>query len=147
MTTLYDVLGVDHQDTAPMIRRAYRDLARRHHPDSGGELRHMMAINEAWHVLGDPERRASYDTQLLRPVPGRRSRDGHTVMDFGRYDGWSLADIVAHDDDYLEWLGRTPTGRPLRREIAELVAQRTAAIEALRPTPIAPKRRWSRFSP
>jgi curved DNA-binding protein CbpA len=106
----------------------------------------MMAINEAWHVVSDPERRASYDTQLLRPVPRPRSRDGHAVMDFGRYDGWSLADIVAHDDDYLEWLSRTPTGRPLRREIAELLAQRAAAIEALRPTPIAPKRHWSRFS-
>ena len=142
MSTLYNLLGAEPGAATATIRHAYRDLARRHHPDSGGDLRTMMAINEAWHILGDPERRASYDAQLLRPRPGPASRDGHTVMDYGRYEGWSLAEIAVHDDDYLEWLNRTPTGRPLRREIQEILAQRAAAAEALRPVPIGPKRRW-----
>jgi curved DNA-binding protein CbpA len=142
---LYSVLGVGLEADTPTIRRAYRELARSHHPDFGGDTRRMMSINEAWHVLSDPERRASYNKQLLRPVPKPSSRDGHTVMDFGRYEGWSLADIVKHDDDYLQWLSRTPTGRPLRREISELLAERAAAIEALRPALNPPKRRWSRL--
>ena len=94
MTTLYGVLGVDPRADIQTIRHAYRALAREHHPDFGGDLRRMMSVNEAWHVLSDPERRASYDSQLLRPIPKPRSRDGHTVMDYGRYEGWSLADIV-----------------------------------------------------
>ena len=145
MSTLYGVLGVDAQADVDTIRHAYRELAREHHPDFGGDLRRMMSVNEAWHVLSDPERRASYDSQLLRPIPKPRSRDGHTVMDYGRYEGWSLADIVKHDADYLEWLSRTQTGRPLRPEISELLAERTAALEALRPVRTPPKRRWSRM--
>jgi DnaJ-class molecular chaperone len=146
VSTLYAVLGVDRQAATLTIRQAYRGLARSHHPDAGGDLHQMMLINEAWHVLSDPERRTSYDAQLLRPAPRPRSRNGHTVMDFGRYEGWSLPDIVAHDDDYLQWLSRTPTGRSLRREINELLAQRAAAIEALRPVPVTRKGHWSRLS-
>ena len=144
MSTLYAILGVDPQASTSTIRQAYRDLARRHHPDYDGDLRTMMAINEAWHVLSESERRASYDAQLLRPRPRPTSRDGHTVMDYGRYEAWSLADIAIHDDDYLEWLVRTQAGRPLRSEIRELLNERAAALLALRPAPIAPKRRWGR---
>ena len=142
MTTLYGVLGVDAQADPETIRHAYRALAREHHPDFGGDLRRMMSVNEAWHFLSDPERRASYDMQLLRPVPRPRSRDGYTVMDYGRYEGWSLADIVRYDTDYLEWLSRTQAGRPLRREIAELLAEWAASLAALRPIRTPPKRRW-----
>ncbi len=144
MTTLYAVLGVGALADIDTIRHAYRALAREHHPDFGGDLRRMMSVNEAWHTLGDPERRASYDRQLLRPIPKPRSHDGHTVMDYGRYEGWSLADIVRYDTDYLEWLSRTQTGRPLRREIADLLAERAAALEALRPVRTPHKKHWSR---
>jgi len=146
VSTLYGVLGVDAQADVDTIRHAYRALAREHHPDFGGDLRRMMSVNEAWHVLSDPERRASYDSQLLRPIPKPRSRDGHAVMDYGRYEGWSLADIVRYDTDYLEWLSRTQTGRPLRREISELLAEWAAAMSALQPVPAPPKRRWSRLA-
>jgi curved DNA-binding protein CbpA len=137
-------LAVDAKADIETIRHSYHALAREHHPDFGGDVRRMMSINEAWHVLNDPERRASYDRQLLRPIPKPRARDGHTVMDYGRYEGWSLADIVRYDTDYLEWLSRTQTGRPLRREIAELLAEWASALEALRPVATPSKRRWIR---
>jgi len=105
----------------------------------------MVSINEAWHVLGDADRRANYNRQLRRPVPRRKARDGHSVMDWGQYEGWSLADIANVDENYLLWLSRMPVGRPLQREIGELVAERAAAAEALRPTPI-PRRRRGLFS-
>ena len=64
-------------------------------------------------------------------------------MDFGRYEGWSLGDIAKVDDNYLLWLSRMPIGRSLHREIAELVAEQSAAAEARRPKPIPrKKRRW-----
>ena len=147
MATLYAVLGVDPNADTPTIRRAYRDLARRHHPDFGGDTREMVGINDAWHVLGDPARRASYDRQLRAPIPRPAPRDGHTVMDFGRYEGWSLAEIAKVDDNYLMWLSRMPIGRSLHREIADLLVQQSAAAEARRPRPIAPKkRRWGPLS-
>jgi curved DNA-binding protein CbpA len=144
MTTLYAVLGVNPEADTATIRRAYRDLARRHHPDFGGDVRQMVSINEAWHVLGDRERRATYDRQIRRP-PRRKSDDGHSVMDWGQYEGWSLADIAKIDDNYLQWLSRMPIGRPLQGEITALLAERSAA-EALRPTPTPKKRRRGLFS-
>lgn len=59
--------------TRQEIRQAYRDLARRHHPDrydgtdpAGLERarRRMAAINRAWEVLGDPGLRRSYDVEI-----------------------------------------------------------------------------------
>jgi curved DNA-binding protein CbpA len=105
----------------------------------------MVTINEAWHVLGNRERRANYDRQLRRP-PRHKPHDGHTVMDWGQYEGWSLADIANVDENYLLWLSRMPIGRSLQREIGELVAERSAAAGALRPTPIPKKRRRGLFS-
>jgi curved DNA-binding protein CbpA len=51
---LYEVLQVDRGAEPEVIRAAYRALARRNHPDFGGDARRMATINEAWNVLGDP---------------------------------------------------------------------------------------------
>lgn len=76
----YQVLGVDRGASADEIRRAYRKLARKYHPDvskaADAEPR-MKEINEANAVLSDPERRAAYDQlgrgfhagQDFRPPP------------------------------------------------------------------------------
>jgi hypothetical protein len=74
-------------------------------------------------------------------MPARSSSDGHTVLDFGKYEGWSLADIARFDDNYLLWLGRMPIGRRLQREIDEVLAEQSAIEQARRPAPQAPKRR------
>lgn len=47
-----------------------------------------------------------------------------SVLDFGRYKGWSLGQIAAHDPDFLEWLERSPGGRQYRSEIATLLNRR-----------------------
>jgi molecular chaperone DnaJ len=139
LTTLYAVLGVDPDADTTAIRRAYRALARRHHPDFGGDTQQMVVINDAWHTLRDHDRRARYDQQLRRPIPPR-SDDGHTVMDWGQYAGWSLAEISRIDDNYLLWLSRMPIGRGLQHEIADLLAERAAVEEALRPATVTKKR-------
>jgi molecular chaperone DnaJ len=146
VTTLYAVLGVDQEADLLTIRRAYRELARRNHPDFGGDTRRMISINEAWHVLRDPQRRATYNAQLRRPVRRPASPDGHTVMDWGQYEGWSLGEIAKLDENYLLWLIRMPIGRPLQREINELLTERSDALEALRPAPTTRKRRWGPLS-
>jgi hypothetical protein len=62
--TPYEVLGVDPKSSEAEIRRAYVALARRFHPDAnpGGEER-MRAVNEAWAILGDRDRRARWDRE------------------------------------------------------------------------------------
>jgi hypothetical protein len=71
----YRVLGVPADAAPDVIRRAYLQLARQHHPDffvdaSPGERAaaeaRMRAVNEAWAVLGDRQRRAAHDDAAPR---------------------------------------------------------------------------------
>jgi hypothetical protein len=60
----YAVLGVSRTATREEIARAFRTLAKRHHPDAGAPPTAEMArLNEAWYVLSDPARRAAWDAQ------------------------------------------------------------------------------------
>lgn len=64
----YSVLGVQRTDSEGTIRKAYRNLAKKYHPDlnpgdTAAEKR-MREIGEAWEVLGDAEKRKKYDSEL-----------------------------------------------------------------------------------
>jgi uncharacterized protein (DUF3820 family) len=45
------------------------------------------------------------------------------VLDFGRYSGWTLRDLVRQDPDYLRWLARHSSGFRYRSEIHELIPE------------------------
>lgn len=67
----YQTLGVAKDATAEQIKAAYRRLARKYHPDVSREKdaqEKIKAINEAYAVLGDPDKRQSYD--LMRSGRG-----------------------------------------------------------------------------
>jgi DnaJ-class molecular chaperone len=61
----YKVLGVERNATEAQIKSAYRKLARKHHPDvnpnNKDAEKRFKEINEAYQVLGDPEKRKKYD--------------------------------------------------------------------------------------
>jgi curved DNA-binding protein CbpA len=137
----YRVLGVEPRAEGTTIHRAYRDLARRFHPDMVGDDVTMKVINVAWGILRDPARRALYDAERLPasppiaapastvesandpgPPPGKPSG---RVVDYGRYKGWSLGEIGRVDPNYLEWLRKSPGYRWLRPDVE-------AALESIR---------------
>lgn len=83
----YSVLQVSEHADPEVIDAAYRALARKWHPDVNadpGAADHMRAINAAYHVLRDPDRRARYDRERARrpvsaavwqPRPGEPDED------------------------------------------------------------------------
>jgi len=57
----YDTLGVKKTATPDEIKKAFRKLARKHHPDAGGDEEKFKEINEAYETLSDEEKRTAYD--------------------------------------------------------------------------------------
>ena len=57
----YQILGVDKNSSQDDIKRAYRKLAHKHHPDKGGDANKFKEVNEAYQVLSDKEKRGQYD--------------------------------------------------------------------------------------
>ena len=65
MSSYYNILGVPKEASEADIRKAYRRLARKHHPDVNSDDKaaeeRFKEINEAYQVLSDPEKRRKYD--------------------------------------------------------------------------------------
>jgi curved DNA-binding protein CbpA len=163
----YDVLQVQRTALPEVVRAAYRALAWKYHPDTGADPGRMVAINDAWHTLGNATRRAAHDRALTAPTqipvqpptprstdvdaspasendlaPRSRARESDgtgSTLDFGRYQGWTVGRLVNHDPDYLRWLARTPVGRRLASEIDAALSGRDVDAQRLRPTPAAPR--------
>jgi molecular chaperone DnaJ len=98
--THYDVLGVPRNAPAATIRAAYRERARRHHPDRAGHAGggEMAALNEAYRVLSDPARRSIYDRSLLERQAADAAAAGRART---AHDGAGQP-----DDDVVDGLAR-----------------------------------------
>lgn len=60
-TKLYETLEVEKDADSKTIKKAYRKLAVKHHPDKGGDEHKFKEINAAYEILSDPEKRQKYD--------------------------------------------------------------------------------------
>jgi molecular chaperone DnaJ len=116
MRDYYDVLGVSPDAGADEIKRAYRQLARRYHPDISGDDRTTAFVeaSRAYEVLNNPIQRRSYDAKR-----GARARlSAHTQADW-------LTDEVAIDfpsvSDLLDRMRHAFFGATLGALSAEIV--------------------------
>lgn len=77
----YSILGVSKDASADDIKKAYRKLATKHHPDKGGDVNKFQEIQEAYEILSDPDKRAEYNN----PHSGFSGFD-FSGFDFGGFD-------------------------------------------------------------
>lgn len=100
MRDYYDILGLERSASQDDIKRAFRRLAREHHPDvkkgdPGGDR--FKEINEAYQVLSDPQRRSQYDRfGTVSPLTGAEE-----FRDFG---------LGSFNDIFDMFFGRRPMG-------------------------------------
>jgi curved DNA-binding protein len=110
----YDTLGVNRGAPAEDIKRAYRKLARKYHPDVSKEKNaeaKFKDVQEAYEVLKDPEKRASYD-QLGRDYrPGQQFRPPPDwEQQFGRSGTHRFSDLNGFSDFFSSLFGGAAGG-------------------------------------
>lgn len=122
----YKTLGVERSASAEEIKKAYRKLVRKHHPDvsKAKDADHKTKeINEAYAVLGDAEKRAAYDAlgsgmrggQQFQPPPDWGGSPGRQPFGAGGFSGnFGQGDFGGEDffSDLFAHVGRRTRGGP-----------------------------------
>jgi curved DNA-binding protein CbpA len=148
----YEVLQVHPRAHPLVVDAAYLVLASIYQSGSDeaqASQQLMSELDDAYASLRTAERRALYDQQRKRrevmeaaistpyhPFAAPRPVGGATeggVLDFGRYEGWTIVQLAQHDPDYLRWLSRHSSGIRYRRQIEEALrrgSSRNAAGQA-----------------
>ncbi|MFH1032478.1 MAG: molecular chaperone DnaJ [Chloroflexota bacterium] len=105
----YEILGVSRNATENEIKKAFRELAFKYHPDHNhgvGAEEKFKTINEAYEVLSNPDKRAAYD------------RFGHT--DGGMWQNADSFNFGGLGDIFDAFFGATTAARPVRQRGADL---------------------------
>jgi len=119
-TDYYEVLGVPRDADADTIRRAYRKLARKYHPDVNSDVdaeERFKELGEAYDVLSDAEKRERYDRLGARWHEAEREAPNESFEDFFAHQGFGEGTHAEFGDDLFEALFGARAGRatgPLR---------------------------------
>ncbi len=136
----YRILQVQPDADPDIVQAAYRVLARKVHPDAttpldASQARRMVDLNWAYALVRDPTARRRWESDRKRtppPTPAEPATHGAPRgpldatgagmrLDFGRYQGWTLGEVVKRDRAYLEWLRRHAAGARYRTSIEILL--------------------------
>ncbi|KKR17566.1 MAG: Chaperone protein DnaJ [candidate division CPR2 bacterium GW2011_GWC1_41_48] len=94
----YKTLGVSKSATQAEIKRAFRKLAQKHHPDTGnGDEAKFKELNEAYSVLGDETKRKQYDKHGF--VPGSGAGPGGAGRGQGSYNWQDFSNANINFED------------------------------------------------
>ncbi|MCP9932247.1 J domain-containing protein [Cyanobium sp. AMD-g] len=126
----YATLGVPPGATTAEIKAAYRTLVKQHHPDAGGDQRTILALNAAWEVLRDGDRRRHYDhgAGLGVGVPPHPAGPGN-----GAAQGRRRGAGAASDEELLGWLQQVYV--PIDRLIGQVINPFPAQLRSLAADP------------
>ena len=142
----YRILQVQPDADPDVVRAAYRVLARKVHPDAATQMdereeRRMKDLTWAYALVRDPVARRKWESDRRRappPTPAESATHGaprgplgadgaDLTLDFGRYEGWTLGEVVRRDPEYLAWLRRHASGARYRDAIDILLRKHKRA--------------------
>lgn len=121
----YQILGIDRTASAAEIKSAYRKLAKKYHPDLGGNPEKFKEINEAHDILSDPVKKAQFD--MGGNMHNHYSEYGYTHRHYTNFED------VFHSSDFMDIFAQAagfPGGRRRPRN-SNLRIRLTVTLESI----------------
>jgi molecular chaperone DnaJ len=131
----YEILGVGRDAEGSTIKKAYRSLAMKYHPDRNPDdaeaAERMKEINEAYAVLSDTQKRRLYDTYGHAGLEGYTQADIFSGVDFSSlFREFGLRDFFGFGDSLFDsFFGRRTTTRRGPKKGADLRYDLTVTLE------------------
>jgi len=125
----YKELGVPRNALKSEIKSAYRLLAKKYHPDTGGSNEKFLAIQLAWETLSDPQKKIMYDKNLLFQENTESNRNEDWSLEIKNKSNYS----TNKDNDIKHWI--INTYQPLNRLITQVIKPLNEEIKKLSADP------------
>ena len=140
MKNPYAELGVTAQATQAELKAAYRRLVKQHHPDAGGDPERILALNAAWELVGDAERRRQFDRNHAGGYSGLQAdavaearRRGARNARASRAASAASGQGAAADDALVHWLQTVYA--PVDRQLGQVINPFPGQLRALSADP------------
>jgi len=146
----YEELGLNIEATASEIKSAYRLLAKKYHPDTGGNKEKFLIIQHAWEILNDPEKKKLYDRNLLVTTNHLKEEDvsfslknnkNHSTMSDGIIKDWIktiydpsnriITQVIKPLNNEIKKLSADPYDDNLMENFSQYISESRTKIERL----------------
>ena len=128
MKNYYKELGLKQNATRNEIKSAYRLLAKKYHPDTGGDNEKFLSLQLAWETLNDPHKKAIYDKSLV-------NSESYIIKN----ENWSSElknkknNSTNKDQDIKDWIKKIYN--PINRFISQVIKPLNDEIKQLSADP------------
>jgi len=126
MKDFYTQLGLKKNATKTEIKSAYRLLAKKYHPDTGGDNEKFLTLQLAWETLSDPQKKAIYDQSLI-------NNESYAVSQNKDWSKELKNNSINKDQDIKDWIKKIYN--PINRFISQVIRPLNEEIKKLSADP------------
>lgn len=127
----YDTMGLAKTASQDEVKKAFRSLAQKHHPDKGGDEKRFKQITEAYATLGNPEKRKEYDRNMGITLGPTGARSHMTENDINNFMKGAMQDFTKY-----QWEPTVHQTHATNRSMQDILrdAQRATSQSSPRPS-------------